>query len=368
MYLVMQPLLLILAATTVSATVTSGTPSTVIPWSYRPESVTAVADGYLVGSMSPGCDDGTPVDPHSQCGGVHKMTLAGDLDTSFANITGLTMVRGVYAAQPETLLVASQTDGGTVSRYTLSATGATLVKHISVGSLPPNGTAAAPNCICMNDDNTKAYVTIPGWNAGKWEPSGTGSGLLEIDMATDTASVLFWNESSVFPNGCDVEGDLVYLGNFNYPLATYNTQTGVVDTSIAWASGLGFPAGQGMTGNVIADGIVAYKGDLFVGMAKLAFPEGSAPTGTGNLWQCEGVLAGTVDSPLACKEIAVLPVADMQLDQNGPALILPSLFGHEVKSMCLDGGCPTTTSGAHGVGLLGFTALAVTAVLTGFNL
>jgi len=328
--------------------------------------------------MSPECDDGAlPIDPHAQCGGVHKMTRDGALDTSFANITGLSFVRGVYAT-PETLLVASQTDGGTVSRYTLNETGATLVKHIRIGDLPPSGSAANPNCICMNDDNTKAYVTIPGWSAGNWAPTGTGSGLMEIDMVTDSASVLFWNEPSVFPNGCDVEDDLVYLGNFNYSLATYNTQTRVVDTSVEWASGMGFPAGQDMTGNVIADGIVAYNGDLFVGMAKLAFPDGSAPTGTGNLWQCEGVLAGTVDSASACKEIAILPVADMQLDGNGPALILPSLFGHEVKSMCLDTGCPKfeaeaedeaeDTSGAHGVYLLGFTALSVTAVLTGVDL
>ena len=104
-------------------------PNTIISWSYRPESVTAVADGYLVGSMSPECDDGAlPIDPHAQCGGVHKMTRDGALDTSFANITGLSFVRGVYAT-PETLLVASQTDGGTVSRYTLNETGATLVKH-----------------------------------------------------------------------------------------------------------------------------------------------------------------------------------------------------------------------------------------------
>jgi len=323
----------------------TGSLETIIPWTYRPESVTAVADGYLVGSMSPGCDDGmSPINPHSQCGGVHKMTFAGDLDTSFANITGLSMVRGVYAPNSDTLLVASETEGGTISRYALNATGATLVKHISVGSLPPSGTAAAPNCICVNDDNTKAYVTVPGWNAKNWVPSGTGSGLLEIDMATDTASVLLWNESSVFPNGCDVEGDTVYLGNFNYPLATYNTESGMVDTSVAWASGLGFPAGQGMTGNVIADGVVAYDGDLFVGMAKLAFPDDGAPTGSGNLWQCEGVLTGTVDSASACKEIAILPVADMQLDGNGPALLLPSLFGHEVKRMCLGTGCSEGTT------------------------
>mmetsp|Transcript_26108 Transcript_26108/g.28102 ORF Transcript_26108/g.28102 Transcript_26108/m.28102 type:complete len:575 (-) Transcript_26108:268-1992(-) len=341
----MNLLLLLLPAASASATFTTGTLKTIIPWSYRPESVTAVTDGYLVGSMSPECDDGKPIDPHSQCGGVHKVKLDGQLDTSFANITGLSMVRGVYAPNSETLLVASQTDGGTVSRYILNATGATLVKHISVGSLPPSGTAPAPNCICMNDDNTKAYVTIPGWNAKTWLPSGTGSGLLEIDMATDTASMLFWNESSVFPNGCDVEDDMVYLGNFNYPLATYNITTRMVDTSIAWASGLGFPAGQGMTDNVIADGIVAYNGDLFVGMAKLAFPDDSAPTGTGNLWRCEGVLTGTVDS-VACKEIAILPVADMQLDENGPALIIPSLFGHEVKSMCIDTGCSGASASA----------------------
>jgi len=341
----MNLLLLLLPAAAASATFTTGTLKTIIPWSYRPESVTAVTDGYLVGSMSPECDDGKPIDPHSQCGGVHKVKLDGQLDTSFANITGLSMVRGVYAPNSETLLVASQTDGGTVSRYILNATGATLVKHISVGSLPPSGTAPAPNCICMNDDNTKAYVTIPGWNAKTWLPSGTGSGLLEIDMATDTASMLFWNESSVFPNGCDVEDDMVYLGNFNYPLATYNITTRMVDTSIAWASGLGFPAGQGMTDNVIADGIVAYNGDLFVGMAKLAFPDDSAPTGTGNLWRCEGVLTGTVDS-VACKEIAILPVADMQLDENGPALIIPSLFGHEVKSMCIDTGCSGASASA----------------------
>mmetsp|Transcript_52835 Transcript_52835/g.59056 ORF Transcript_52835/g.59056 Transcript_52835/m.59056 type:complete len:388 (-) Transcript_52835:213-1376(-) len=153
------------------------------------------------------------------------------------------------------------------------------------------------------------------------------------------------SQSSVFLNGCDVEDDMVYLGNFNYPLATYNITTRMVDTSIAWASGLGFPAGQGMTDNVIADGIVAYNGDLFVGMAKLAFPDDSAPTGTGNLWRCEGVLTGTVDS-VACKEIAILPVADMQLDENGPALIIPSLFGHEVKSMCIDTGCSGASASA----------------------
>ncbi|CAB9521118.1 expressed unknown protein [Seminavis robusta] len=268
----------------------------------NPESAVATSSAYYVGQMN---RDGAA---------ILKYDLEGNRDMSFT-APNFTNIRGLAMNGAGDTIWAAHDGAVAELEFVDQAQSSLRLKQLYNTS----DYIAAPNGLCLSDDESTMFVTDPLANA-----------LLQIDFGDNNPTMtLVFRRQGLSPNGCVVQGNTVWMvhrtvaGITKYDISKSevgNTEPFSLDTIVALTSTAQGPPSFG-------DGIVFWNGKLYVSVWEFS----AAPPWNGTVFEC--------DSTSTCEPFSVGSVAaDMQLDlktPDQPALILPNLFGQQVATLSL---------------------------------
>mmetsp|Transcript_111808 Transcript_111808/g.198046 ORF Transcript_111808/g.198046 Transcript_111808/m.198046 type:complete len:345 (+) Transcript_111808:1-1035(+) len=279
----------------------------------KAESAVQVGPSYLVSDM-----DGT----------VKMYKADGSLDNSFTPISSLANPRGLAVNSAGTKLWVAH-DGG-VSEYSLTASGATRDRTYDLTLFQID----KPNGLCLNEDESKLFVTQPGWKAFPYGADGVNA-LVMLTVGSMQTVVLFRDRAGHTPNGCVVKGMTIWMMNQKDGLTSFRYDNNQHILTYDFAAAV---KTYQQDNQEVGDGIVFYEDKWYLSSWKPMPAQGA-------IHVCDPWNTAT-----PCTEYSTEVACDMQLGGTvwDPVLLLPSIMGQSVKILSLPAPAnpppsPTTT-------------------------
>jgi hypothetical protein len=218
-------------------------------------------------------------------------------------------------------------DDSTVKEYSVADN--TLSRTFTLGF---NGGVGGG--LCLDQNEAVLYATGPGWELvpGTSDPVQMSSdadvnGFASIDLSTGTVTNIKTNEASDYAfNGCVVDGNTVYMVQFQRGVGSYNIDTGAFAQTLPWSAELQtLQDGSGGDVKLAGDGLTLRNGTFYVSMWSFTFPSLQA-TSNSAIWACNPSCASDCCTKLNSDWASGLAAADIGVF-DGQLLIPAPLDG-----------------------------------------